>query len=79
MKEEVENPSDEKFFKHIGRIRWGGRKRGHSWKVFSFLKFDKEESELIEDLIEEFDDTIIPKRVRDSDLHNFFEIRCQKK
>ena len=46
---------------------------------FHILKFDKEEGELIEDLQEKLDDTIFPKRVRDSDLHKFYEIRYQRK
>ena len=51
VKEEVVDPSDEKIFKHIGRIRWwGGRKKGTVEKDFHILKFDKEESELFEDL-----------------------------
>ena len=39
VKEEVVSPSDEKIFKHIGRIRWwGGKKGGHSRKGFSYFK-----------------------------------------
>ena len=38
VKEEVVNPSDEKIFIHIGRIRWrGGRKGGHSRKGFLYF------------------------------------------
>ena len=54
-------------------------KEGTVEKNFNILKFDKEESELIEDLQEELDDVIFSKRVMDSDLHKFYEIRYERK
>ena len=74
MKEEVDNPSDVNY--SIILTESDDKKEE---KDFHILKFDKEESELIEDLQEELDGAVFPKRVRGLDLHKFYEIRYQRK
>ena len=75
VKEEADNTIDENIFNHIGRIRWGGRKREYIKMDFHILKFDKEESEFnwrsssrtwLWDFLQ---------RVRDSDLHKYYKIK----
>ena len=80
VKEVVGNTSDENYSIILAESDdEEEEKEGTVEKDFRILKFDKEESELIEDLQEELDDAIFPKRVRDSDLHKFYEIRYQRK
>ena len=86
VKEEVDNPSDDNYSIILAESddeeeekEGTVEKEDTVEKDFPILKFDKEESELIENLQEELDDAIFPKRVRDSDLHKFYEIRYQKK
>ena len=79
-KEEVDNPSDENYSIILAESDdEEEEKEGTVEKNFNILKFDKEESELIEDLQEELDDVIFSKRVMDSDLHKFYEIRYERK
>ena len=73
VKEEVGNPSDENYSIILAESD------DVEEKDFHILKFEKKESELIEHLQEELDDKIFPKRVKDSDLHKFYEIRYQRK
>ena len=80
VNEEVDNPSDENYSIILSESDDEEEMEGIIEKDFHILKFDKEESELIEDLQEKLDDdAIFPKRVRDSDLHKFYEIRYQRK
>ena len=80
VKEDVDNPSDENYSIILAESDdEEEEKMGTVEKDFHILKFDKEESELIEYLQLELDDAIFPKRVRDSDLHKFYEIRYQRK
>ena len=55
MKEEVDNPSDENYLIILAESDKKEEKEGILEKDFHILKFDKKESELIEDLQEEFD------------------------
>ena len=76
MKEEVNNSSDENYSAILAESDEEEEEKEDSVKNdFHILKFDKEESELIENLQEELDDMIFPKIVRDSDLHKFYKIR----
>ena len=79
LKEEVGNSSDENYSTILAESDHEEEKEGTVEKDFHILKFDKEKSELIIDLQEELDDTTFSKRVRDSDLHKFYKIRCQRK
>ena len=79
VNEEIDNPSDDNYSIILAESDEEEEKEGTVEKDFHILKFDKEESGFIEDLQEEFNDAIFPKRVRDSDLHKFYEIRYQRK
>ena len=75
----VDNPSDENYSIILEELDdEEEEKEGRVEKDFHILKFDEEESELIEFLQEELDGAVFPKRVRGSDLHKFYEIRYQK-
>ena len=80
VKEEVDNPSDVNYSIILAELdNEEEEKEGIAEKDFHILKFDKEESELVEDLQEELDGTISSKRKRDSDLHKCYEIIYQIK
>ena len=49
------------------------------YRVCKNTKIDREESELIEDLQEELDKSIFPKRLEDGALHKFYGIKQKKK
>ena len=54
-------------------------KEGKIYRVCKNTKIDREESELIEALQEELDESIFPKRLEDGALHKFYGIKQKKR
>ena len=55
------------------------KKKKKIYRVCKSTKIDREESELIEALNEELDESIFPKRLEDRALHKFYGIKQKKR
>ena len=79
VNEKLEESIDDIFSVAFAESDDEEEKEGKIYRVCKNTKIDREESELIEALQEELDESIFPKRLEDGALHKFYGIKQKKR